>query len=50
MATTPRDRWYRRAWGYTNRPYLGCAFIYPFLVILLLWVILWWVVPFFFAR
>ncbi len=36
MTPPPRDPWYRRYYTSYNRPYGGCAFLYLFLVLLLI--------------
>jgi len=39
----PRDPYYRRYWGYANRPYGGCGCLYG----LLLFFLFWWILALF---
>jgi hypothetical protein len=47
MAVPPRRPvpWYRRYWGYYNRPYTGCGCLYTVFLILVAWFILSWFIP-----
>ncbi len=45
MAIPPRDPWYRRYYGYANRPRPGCGCLYS----LLLFVLLYWLFSLMFA-
>lgn len=51
MAVPPQDPvpppapWYRRYWGYYNRPYTGCGCLYTLLIVVLLWFILSLFIP-----
>jgi high-affinity Fe2+/Pb2+ permease len=40
----PPGPWYRRYWGYSNRPYTGCGCLWLILVI----IIVWWIIAAFF--
>ncbi len=33
----PVDPWYRRYWGYYNRPFAGCGCLWTILMVLLIW-------------
>lgn len=44
MAVPPGDPWYRRYWGYYNRPNPGCGCLYTLLMFLLIY----WVLSLFF--
>ena len=36
---------HRRFWGYYNRPYVGCGFLWTALVLLLIYFLLLWFFP-----
>lgn len=41
----PGYPWYRRYWGYSNRPYGGCGCLWALLVFLLIWWLLAFLIP-----
>lgn len=36
----PRDPWYRRYWGYYNRPYNGFGCLWTILLFIIIWFLL----------
>jgi hypothetical protein len=40
-----QNQWYRRGWGYANRPYRGCGCGYSLLFMLLAYLVCAWLFP-----
>jgi hypothetical protein len=46
VADRPIYPWYRRYWGYANRPFAGCGCVGAVVLIIIIIIIIFWIIGF----